>query len=215
MKSFFKDERGSFTIEASLVFPSLLLFTLLGVFFCIIIFQIGSANYAAQKAASQTAYVWNNSHKDLTTGAFDKNYYAGLDKGGDGLYWRIFDDGILQIFGINGGFPGEGVKGRKLEKANNEFGEGAISVKLSYRNNIAFSYVEAEAESSLYIPSFVKNILGRDNVVATSTHLVTESPELIRNFNFAKYVWTKSGIGGMLSGAMNSITQFFGGTPAP
>ncbi|WP_121604566.1 TadE/TadG family type IV pilus assembly protein [Virgibacillus sp. Bac332] len=214
MKSFLKDDKGSFTIEASLVFPALLVFTLLGVFFCIIIFQIGSANYTAQKAAAQTAYVWNNSNKDLTTGEFGKKYYGGLDKGGDGLYWRLVDNRILQIFGIDGGFPGESLSGKKTGKAENAF-KGSVDVDITFNNNIAFSYVEAKAKSALYIPSFVKSILGSDNVEATSTHIVTESPELIRNFNFAKYAWTKSGVGQLLSGAMSSISGFFGGNPAP
>ncbi|GAA0427905.1 hypothetical protein GCM10008934_17040 [Virgibacillus salarius] len=53
-------------------------------FFCIVIFQIGIANYVAQKATAQVAYTWNDSNKDLTTGEFGEKQYTGLD--GDGLY---------------------------------------------------------------------------------------------------------------------------------
>ncbi|ASK62847.1 hypothetical protein CFK37_12160 [Virgibacillus phasianinus] len=209
MKSFCKDDRGSFTIEASFVFPSLLLFTLLGVFFCIIIFQIGTANYVAQKAAAQTAYVWDNSNKDLETGEFAKKYYAGLDTGGDGLYWRITDNGILGIFGISGGlFPGKSLSGEKIENAEAAY-NGSISVELTYNNKLVYSEVEAEASSSLYIPAFVTKLLGSNVVKAKSTHVVTETPELIRTFNFAKYMWTRFGAGGPASGL--SIGSFFGG----
>lgn len=212
MKSFLKDDRGSFTIEASFVFPSLLIFTLLGVFFCIIIFQLGTANYVAQKAAAQTAYTWNNSHKDLVTGEFGKEYYSGLDTGGDGLYWRLTDNNILSIFGIGGSFSGEGesLTGKKTGKAEDKY-NGSITVDVSYKNKLIYSEVEATAESALYLPSFMISMIGSGTVKATSTHVVTDTPELVRTFNFTKYIWNEFGLGGKASDASESIKKFFGG----
>lgn len=210
MKSFLKDDRGSFTIESSFVFPSLLIFTLLGVFFCIVVFQIGTANYVAQKAAAQTAFVWNNSHKDIVTGEFGKQYYSGLDTGGDGLYWRLTDNNILSIFGIAGSFSGQG-KNLTDIKTGKAKDKGAITVEVSYNNKLIYSEVEATAESSLYIPSFVVSVLGSNTVKATSTHVVTDTPELVRTFNFTKYIWNEFGLGGKATDASESIKNFFGG----
>lgn len=195
MNSFIRNEKGSFTIEATLVFPSLMFFTIIGVFCCIIFFQMGAASYVAQKAAAQTAYVWDNSHKDLQTGAFSKQYYAGFGEG-DGLYWRLFGNNVLGIFGVSDGvFPGgNSLPSRKLSKAEN-FYDGSINLNLSYDNKLIYSEVEATAKSTLYVPSFVTNLLGSDMVSAKSSHVVTETPELIRTFNFAKYMWTRFGAG--------------------
>lgn len=212
MKSFLKDDRGSFTIEASFVFPSLLIFTLLGVFFCIVVFQIGTANYVAQKAAAQTAFVWNNSHKDIVTGEFGKQYYSGLDTGGDGLYWRLTDNNILSIFNIAGSFSIAGDKKDLTDiKTGKAKDKGAITVEVSYNNKLIYSEVKATAESSLYIPSFVVSVLGSDTVQATSTHVVTDTPELVRTFNFTKYIWSEFGLGGKATDASESIKKFFGG----
>src|SRR5699024_7725451 len=141
MKPFLKQERGSFTFEATLVFPAFLMFVLAGVFFCIVIFQMGTAHYTAQKAASQVAYTWNNSQKDLETGEFEKHLYPGLgDSAGDGLYWRIFDNGILGMFGLDGVFSpnDDGAYYKKLTKAELEY-NNSLTVDVDYNNYIIYS----------------------------------------------------------------------------
>lgn len=207
MKSFIKDNKGSFTIEATLVFPFFLIFVLMLVFVCIIIFQFGTAHYVAQKAASQVAYTWNNSHKDLTTGELSKANYHGFNKG-DGLYWRITDDGVLQIFGLNG-FPGSSVMSNKIEKGESKY-NGSIKVELEYHNSIIHSEVEAIATSTLYLPSFMVDIFGNE-VKAGSTRVVSDSPELIRTFNFTKYMVNEFGLNKKVQSAIDSIKGFFGG----
>lgn len=210
MNSFKTDDRGSFTIEATLVMPAVMLFTLIGVFFCIVIFQIGTVNYIAQKAASEAAYTWNNSHKDLTTGEFAKKYYSGINKGGDGLYWRILDNGILGVFGIEG-FSGESLKEEKLDKVVNKYG-GAITIdSATYDNNIIYSEVKVVASTALYFPSFLKDMIGTDVVKAEASHFVSDTPELIRTFNFSKYLWTEFGLGDIVNKTKESIIGFFKG----
>ena len=210
MKSFFKDERGSFTMEATLVFPSVLIFTIIGVFFCIIVFQMGTANYVAQKAASELAFIWNNSQKDITTGEFNEDHYSGLGKGGDNLYWRLSDNNILSIFGLNS-FPSEGPVADKIQKVKNKY-NGSIRVKdVQYNNNLIHSEVVVVAESSLYVPSFITTLLGSDVVTAESSRVVTDTPELVRMYNFGKYLWSQFGTGGAVSEAITSIQSFFGG----
>ncbi|TFJ91202.1 TadE family protein [Lentibacillus salicampi] len=214
MKPFLKEDRGSFTFEATLVFPAFLIFVLAGVFFCIVIFQMGTAHYVAQKAASEVAYTWNNSHKDLETGEFDKQYYTGLgNDGDDGLYWRIFDNGVLQTFGLEGVFNArnEGVKFEKIRNARYKY-NNPLEVNVEYNNSIIYSEVEVTAESELYLPSFLKNMLGNgsNSLEATSSRVVTETPELIRTFNFSKYLWKATGLQDATNDIINSTKEFFG-----
>ncbi|GAB2536001.1 TadE/TadG family type IV pilus assembly protein [Gracilibacillus alcaliphilus] len=206
MKSFLKDERGSFTIEATLVFPALLIFTLVGVFFCIIIFQLGTSSYMAQKVSNELAYTWNSSHKDIKTSEIDKANYTGLD-GGDGLYWRVADNDILGFFNLSG-FTGDSLIERKMDRAM--IYNGSIAIDVDYNNILIYSEVEVTATSNLFIPSFLKNMIG-SKVEASSSHVVTETPELVRTANFAKYLWSEFGKDGPLGDAINSIKKFFGG----
>ncbi|MFA1819792.1 TadE/TadG family type IV pilus assembly protein [Virgibacillus oceani] len=213
MKPFLKEERGSFTFEATLVFPGFLLFVLAGVFFCIVVFQMGTAHYVAQNAASHVAYSWNNSNKDLETGEFDNQSYTGLE-GGDGLYWRIFDNNILGMFGLEGVFAPEEGGGLVTEKkmlAQNKF-SNPIDVTVEYSNYIIYGEVEVTAESELYMPTFLKNMLDSSNnsLAATSNRVVTETPELIRTFNFANYLWKAVGLQDATENILNSVREFFG-----
>lgn len=207
MKKFMKQEEGSFTLEASLVFPSLLIFTLICVFLSIIVFQKGTAMYSAHKAATNLAYTWNNSFKDVETGAFDASKYPGLT-GADSLYWRIADNNILDVFGLSG-FGGQNLVRDKLDKISGY--NGSITLKPKYNNTLLiYSEVEVEATTNLYIPSFMKTVLGSD-IQATVAHPVTETTELIRTHNFAKYLWSAFQKDGDMTKAIGSIKKFFGG----
>ena len=207
MKNFMKDERGSFTLEATLVFPSLLIFTLIGVFFCIIIFQIGTASYSANKAASNLAYIWNNSQKDIDTGAFPASAYPRLGEA-DGLYCRITDNNILNLFDL-AGFEQTNLVRKKLKKI--EAYNGSITLTPKYNNQfVIYSEVEVVAKSSLYIPEFISKVVG-SQIEVKASHAVTETTELIRIHNFAKYIWSEFGLDGAMGDAISSIKKFFGG----
>ncbi|WP_066187929.1 MULTISPECIES: TadE family protein [Gracilibacillus] len=206
MRLFLKEDKGSFTIETTLVFPGLLMFTLVGVFFCIIIFQMGTAGYMAHKVSGELAYTWNSTNKDIKTGDITVQEYTGMPSG-DGLYWRITDNDILGFFNLSG-FTGDDVVNEKKRKA--DVYQNAMSLKVDYNNNLIYSEVEVEATSSLFIPSFIKTLIGSE-VQASSSHVVTETPELVRTANFAKYLWSEFGISGALGDAVDSITSFFGG----
>lgn len=212
MGKFVKDDRGSVTIESSLVFPALLIFTLIGVFFCIIVFQMGAASYSAHLAATNVAYVWNNSTKDIETGEFDKSSYPGLPENDtDGLYWRIAEFNFLSFFNLDG-FQSGGNVNKKLKKAS-FYSNGIVSIKEpKYESHILDGKVTVTAESTLFIPAFMKKLLSDGSVKVTSSHVVTETPELIRTHNFAKYLWSEFGVGESLGKATDSISKFFGGS---
>ncbi|MGP3787060.1 TadE/TadG family type IV pilus assembly protein [Paenibacillus sp. 1A_MP2] len=88
-----KKEEGSFTIEASLVFPIVLFILVLLLFFSMYMYQKTFLNQHAYAASERAAYSWDNSHKQAMTG----EVVAGEH---DNLYWRLTDDRLLgALFG--------------------------------------------------------------------------------------------------------------------
>lgn len=94
-----RDESGSFTLEATMIFPLILLCISAVLFFSYTIFEKSVLASRAFEAAERTAYTWGDSHKDPITGAY---FIAQTDW----LYWRFSSDGLagfLPGFGGNGG----------------------------------------------------------------------------------------------------------------
>ncbi|MGV2786922.1 pilus assembly protein, partial [Clostridium perfringens] len=92
-----KDESGSFTVEASLVLPIVLMVTVLLLFLCLYIYQQSMLVQASAAASERTAFSWDNSHKIAATGSVEQGQY-------DSLYWRLTDDHVLgTLFGLAGG----------------------------------------------------------------------------------------------------------------
>jgi len=81
-------ERGSFTLEASAVFPTLAVLIISFVIFGMYMYQKAVVYYSAASAAERTAFSWGNSHRDLATGMLLEPKY-------DGLYWRLGQDHML------------------------------------------------------------------------------------------------------------------------
>ena len=80
----FKKEEGSFTFEASLVFPIVLFILVLILFFSMYMYQKTFLNQHAYAASERAAYSWDNSHKQAMTGEVVAGEY-------DNLYWRLTD----------------------------------------------------------------------------------------------------------------------------
>ncbi|WJH34058.1 hypothetical protein N6H14_29545 [Paenibacillus sp. CC-CFT747] len=68
-RKWIESEEGSLTIEASFVYPMILLATLSMVGFALFAYGKASLALTAETAAERTAYVWDNSRKDWETGA--------------------------------------------------------------------------------------------------------------------------------------------------
>lgn len=102
MKKFLKENKGSMSLEATLVFPFVMVFVLFTVFLCILVFQMGTTKYVAYQASNIVAYNYMSSQKE-PNGAMTKDELTGNDNG-DGLYWR-FSEGatdLLESMGISG-----------------------------------------------------------------------------------------------------------------
>ncbi|MBD3917256.1 pilus assembly protein [Paenibacillus sp. PR3] len=88
------NESGSFTLEATLVFPILLMIIVIVILFVCYIYEKAVLYGAASVTSEQTAFLWDNSYRNIRTGLAGEGEY-------DGLYWRIKDDELVQsLFGL-------------------------------------------------------------------------------------------------------------------
>ncbi len=209
-RQFKESEKGSFTIEASLVFPILLMLTLCFIFFALVMYQQSALHYSANSVAEKLAFVWNNSDKDINTGEFDK--YTSFD-GGDGLYWRVTDDQFLSQFGIdffsNGGASipiGSGGGGdlpqKKLGRVSSGILPAGATGEVRYENNLTGSQIVVHLNSPLNFPSYVTNLFGIDQIEVEVSQSVVDPTEFIRTTDLVMYA-IKS-----LTEYSNYITQF-------
>ncbi|MCS7461126.1 hypothetical protein N0M98_13310 [Paenibacillus doosanensis] len=89
---FFRDGSGSFTIEASFVLPVILISTIALLFLGLYVFQTSSAFQRAGLAADRAAFTWDDTARDPVTGDADPNERS------DGLYWRLTNDSMSDLF---------------------------------------------------------------------------------------------------------------------
>lgn len=190
MKQFIKGNRGSMTLEATLVFPFVMVFVLLTVFFCIIVFQAGMTNYVAYQSSNIVAYNYTSSQKDLN-GEISPDELTGNDNG-DGLYWRI-SDGVSEFFsslGIGGFNDGNGGISRNKQAVITDSYSGSVTIDgISQEGNILlYKKITVNTSSGLYMPQIFKNIIGVTNVSGKSSSIVTDSTEMVRTYNFARFL---------------------------
>lgn len=178
-----RSERGSFTIEASLIFPIVFLLTVSFLFISIFMYQKVTLFYIASQAAERAAHNWNNSYKDPFTGEFQMGE-------SDGLYWRLTDDRLLDLLlGLNSRYEpvhvtlgsqtsSNRLPQQKLQKMANKIPNG-IKGKMIYQNSISKQSIIVELESPIKIPSFVAHLIG-DKVSARASANVNDPVEFIR-----------------------------------
>ncbi|WP_165767878.1 TadE/TadG family type IV pilus assembly protein [Virgibacillus indicus] len=190
-----KSERGNFTIEASLIFPILLMLTLCLVFLSLVIYQKSALHYSANSVAERLAFIWDNSYKDISDGSFDK--YTTFD-GGDGLYWRVTDNQFLSQFGISifsgssasvpiGSGGGGGLPQKKLSRASSGVLPAGATGTVEYENGLAGSNIKVTLTSPLNLPSSVLNLFGISEIKAEVSHAVVEPTEFIRTTDLVIY----------------------------
>jgi hypothetical protein len=192
-----RQEQGSFTLEASIVFPVLLAFILLFLIFGMYMYQKVVLFYAASSIAERTAFAWDNSYRDPRSGMLETEDY-------DGLYWRIGDDGMLgSVFGLeeNGRtayaeLPPANEAARdkgelatyKLLRASKQamHTEGIYSGQINYSRSRLLRTIEVKLKRPLAAGSPERSLLGREPVtLATAT--IVDPVEFIRSVDLARY----------------------------
>lgn len=195
LMAFLKRDEGSFTIEASMIFPMLLIITMSFIFFSLVIYYKSVLQFDANRIADQVAYSWNNSSKNVKTGEFN-TYTTSLE---DGLYWRLTGNNFLQQFGLPSIGSSSLVDKKRRPELINEI-PGPISGEVQFSNGIFGSRITVTLQQPLYLPSFVKNLFGINIMEAKATRSITEPVEFIRNIDFVIYFYNDiSTYGGYIS----------------
>ncbi|MDT9721223.1 TadE/TadG family type IV pilus assembly protein [Paenibacillus sp. ClWae2A] len=213
----FKKEEGSFTVEASLIFPVVLFILVLLLFFTMYMYQKTFLNQHAYAASERAAYSWDNSHKQAMTGEF----VAGEH---DNLYWRLTDDRMLgALFGWAGAdnqvsvaIPaGEGgsLSEQKLAQAVQQM-PSAMKGTIEYQNSLIQRKITTKLEQviSLPLPSFLFDSGNR--VLTQGSSAVVEPVEFIRTVDLVRYYAAKfKGKGGAATSTAaeaGQVVQHFG-----
>lgn len=197
-RKFKDDEDGVMTLEASMLFPAILIATMMMIFFSMVIFYKSVLQFEANRIADQVAYVWNNSSKDVETGEFE-DYTT---ENGDGLYWRLNSNNFFEQFGFSA--PGNDLVGKKERNELVSEIPGVSGGSVTFKNGLIGSHIEVELNQAIPLPSSVTSLLGTDVLTARATRAVTEPVELVRDTEFAMYFFKKA------SGYGKYVKKFFG-----
>lgn len=182
----FRSQAGNFTLEGTLLFPVMIFITLTLILFGMFVYNRVALQQQAGIASERAAFSWNNSRKDPVTGA----YTPGA---GDGLYWRLTQDGILGIFGYSGkssnvrvpGSSGGSGPAGKLSRSAALLPAG-VHGSMSYVNHLWERKVSAELEEPFRTRSFLPGNVIRDHVSGQGTSHVIDPVELIRNVDLTR-----------------------------
>ncbi|MGN7358586.1 TadE family protein [Paenibacillus sp. SAF-054] len=191
-----KHSEGSFTVEASLVLPIVLLITIILMFFCLYVYQMSFLHQTASAVAERAAYSWDNSHKDASTGAAEEGQY-------DSLYWRLADDGMLGALIGSGGSsrkqatalpPGEDEGGAlpiiKMNKSGSMV-PSEMKGEISVQNTILQRKVTVGLSRMLSLPPLDAMLEGGSNAETYANSVVVEPVEFIRTVDLMRYYGSK------------------------
>ncbi len=186
-----KHEQGSFTIEASLLFPIIFLLLVFLIFVSIYLYQKVSLYYMASDAAEKVAFNWSNSHKDPITGELKSNEY-------DDLYWRLTSNNVMDIIANNQEPMNKSVYVLPSKNSPNEMNKLSLPMKkmafiastlpenltgeIEYSHHLTSSSITVTLETPINLPLFVSRIFG-ERVSARASVDITDPVEFIRNID--------------------------------
>jgi hypothetical protein len=204
-----KYDKGSYTIEASMIFTLIMLTVLMLLFTFTYMQQKTSLASAAAYAAQQGAELWLDSRRDIDNGS------VNCAKDADPLGYRVFDNLLFSSRTYEGYIEevedAEGkdryvlrmvtdssLPGQKIlligEAICTRMGSTVIrpentKVKITYSNNILSGKLSVEIIQDIKVPlgSFKQFVDGKDTLTlkAQSIAAVTEPDEYIRNIDLA------------------------------
>ena len=173
-----QDEQGSFTIEATMIFPIILMLIILFILFSLVIYEKVTLQYKANRVVSQLAHSWGSSTMDVRTGEMGEGDYVTANN--DGLYWRLTSN---DIFGI--GLADNGLIDKKINRIDEFAGD------VSFENGTFTQTIKVEIEKELSLPPVVADIFGVNSVGASASHPIIEPVEIIRTTDFMIYGFSK------------------------
>ncbi|MBJ6361427.1 TadE/TadG family type IV pilus assembly protein [Paenibacillus sp. GCM10012307] len=195
LRRLLRAENGSFTVEASMVFPLILVITVTSLFVSIYIYQNVIVYFTASKAAERTAFVWDNSYRSPATGLAPHGKY-------DSLYWRVKDDEMIEsLFGIqrSDGQRGSHIAlpaGTGLENSSSlvqrKLGNAANWVSGAYKGKVGLerSLWKKEVAVQLIHPvriSPLEWLLNNPEPHGRASSTITDPVEFIRSVDLVRY----------------------------
>jgi len=201
-----KGERGSFTFEASAVFPILASLVLLFMLSGIYMYQKAIVYYVASAASERAAFSWDNSNRDPDSGILAQPEY-------DSLYWRLKDNQMLgSLFGSFSAEEADVVmtmpmaaelkeeEGRQRlplpERKLAASGERAMKSdagyegELSYSRTLLIQSVTTKLKQPLSFSSALSK-WGLKEPAAMSAAAIVDPVEFIRNVDLLRYYTAK------------------------
>lgn len=196
-KLLLRQEKGSVTIEAAIVFPIIMLSTCVLLMFGMMMYMKVLAIHAAANASERSTVVWNNSHKEPSSGEVASNQY-------DNLYWRALQDQMLdQLFGGSARnemhkihLPAKlGEDAVKLVERKLSLGASSVYLpmegEISYENRLFERTVKAEVRHPSRSTMLEKMTGVRMQVEGEAMGVITEPVEFIRTVELVRYMSVK------------------------
>lgn len=83
-----RNRNGSFTVEAAILMPIVILTIVALIYMCLLLYQQVCIQTVAEKAVQRGAAVWSSNHKDMYISKISKNDMENCDP-----YWRYLESG--------------------------------------------------------------------------------------------------------------------------
>lgn len=188
VKHLINDEQARYTIEASLLFPIILLMTMSLMLLSLFHYRLAIISIQAALVAERTAYVWGNSAKEISTGALMFNQYDGLYEDSfinDVKHMIVPESSISSNHTIANNIKPISNRELKLSKAFFYLPKG-MNGEVSYARSFLTSKINARITQSV----FVQNPFWRSGriIYDTASSTITNPESVIRNVDlFVNY----------------------------
>ena len=169
-----KNEKGAMTIEASIVFTTVLLVVLMLITITHILYEQVRINALAQSAAERGAAVYAVATQDMKYGIIGNEYYTD-----ENVYWRLFNSGKQSRIKRVEDFALKGLNQYKAD--NTKYDNSAVNVTL--KDYYIYKRIEVEINIKYKAPfgSFLKLFMEYPYPIhAKGVAAVSEPAEMIR-----------------------------------
>ncbi|GFN32084.1 pilus assembly protein [Paenibacillus xylaniclasticus] len=209
MRSLIRDSSGSYSLEATLVLPLILVIVIVMLLFAGYTYEKTVLYGAAVVSSERTAYLWDNSYRDALSGLVVEDQY-------DSLYWRIGEDGLLQsFFGLADNVSGDAkvlvgevraenedrlessgtLAERKLARTSTLLSDAdGIQGEIRFVRNVMTRRITTTLQMSGEVP-LLNRLLGRSEPNSSASAIIVEPTEFIRTIDLLRYYTAKFGNG--------------------
>ncbi len=198
-KSGYALEKGSITVEASIVVTTIIIIIFAIIYGCIVVFHYALLNSTVTKAAQFGALAWVDSRADIESGKIN------FETEKDPLYARIFHDGNMSYSEVIEEFTADhettktdNISQKKINSIRqlvlDSISKGILKptstkLEINFTNSFVNRKLEVQITQDIQIPlGFLKKLFsGSDTVSMTAkgVAIVSEPAEYIRNIDLA------------------------------